>query len=471
MSVGGVAAYVNKFLDCEKLKGDLVNHVAEWLRGRPRWTATFLEVFFVREIKRHQEMARGRFDKGEVSLIQALNRYICSHTEPEIDMSKKRQSLTFDRTSAYAAIERMAKNSSQDYWDVRDEMRQAIFRFALSGKKSVIGTRVAELIQGGVASVDFELGELTDKHGKGKIDEPLIVQAGISFFGLQKNVESNFTNSSGPSDAGIRFEQYILPGIQTNFTKMVASRASDVLFCGLDDDERQKQVALMKQAAVPKWSSYGVMAVDTRSNVLGTIKWIKDSLDARFDGTVAPFCYPDTYFGPDLMFMMRTPAYDYYLFVASQAIFKNDASQLEALRTVLPRLFYHQDRENNGGLHKNLAEEEKNAWVKVEEKLFEMDALKDGTERCKRRGDDPAQPAAKRTRGIVRFVVQYANLTSNGAAGPAAFDSVTAEDTCSSSCKCQKHDLLITIDSQSADELLGKDGQQLLRLVKEDSNS
>ena len=38
------------------------------------------------------------------------------------------------------------------------------------------------------------------------------------------------------------------------------------------------------------------------SNAPGTIKWINDSLDARFEGTVVPFCYPDTLIGPDVFF-------------------------------------------------------------------------------------------------------------------------------------------------------------------------
>jgi hypothetical protein len=80
-------------------------------------------------------------------------------------------------------------------------MRKAIFQFALSGKKSVLSTHVAELVEYGVASLDSgpDCDSLTNTHFLAKIDEPIIIQAGINFFGLRTTVTDNFVASSGPS--------------------------------------------------------------------------------------------------------------------------------------------------------------------------------------------------------------------------------------------------------------------------------
>jgi hypothetical protein len=354
-------------------------------------------------------------------------------------------------------------------------MRKAIFQFALSGKKSVLSTHVAELVEYGVASLDSgpDCDSLTNTHFLAKIDEPIIIQAGINFFGLRTTVTDNFVASSGPSHAGNLFERFTLSGIQKNFTGMVSSRVSENLLCGLKQADRETQLAIMKKVAVPQWSSYGVLAVDTSSDVTGTIKWIKDSLDARFEGTVVPFCYPDTLIGPDVLFFMRTPSYDYYLFVASQVKCKNSAAQLDSPRTVFPKFFYHQERKSGGQLNKHMTATDKEAWAAVEKQLFGMVEVESAAElplrSSNKRGAEQSmpKPATKRTRAMVRFLVQYADVTKMGLLpGPVAFTSVQTDKECASSCGCEKHDLLITIDRHTAHELLGTDGAGILRLVK-----
>jgi hypothetical protein len=452
---------MDTFLDLGAIQDDLVDHVAKWLRGRPRWTATFLETFFVRKIKSKQERPLGKFEDRELILIHALNRYIEGITEPDIDfVSNRRQSLTFGRASAYTAIEQLFSKKGKNVFDVTEVLRKAIFEFALSGKRSVIRTYVAELIEYGIASVD-STGESpsSSTHFTAKIDELLIIHASITYFGLSETVTGNFVAaSSNPSHVGHLFEQFILPGIQKNFNKMVRTRVvSEAAF-----------PTNIKHVAVPKLSSYGVLAVQAKS-VGDTIKWISHSLDARFEGTMTPFCYPDTLIGPDVLFFMRTPKYDNFLFVASQAKCKKKADQLEALRTVKPSLFYYQDRKSGGKLNAQLTTQELSDWAVVKKKLFGMVADEDAL-RSKRRasGSSVQEPATKRTRAMIRLVVQYASVTSNGAPGPVAFTSVKAE--CSPNCKCEEHDLLVTIDGTSASELLGEEGMAILNLVKNNND-
>jgi hypothetical protein len=45
MTADDVIEYMKKFLNLDGVGSDLVDHVAKWLRGRSRWTATFLETF------------------------------------------------------------------------------------------------------------------------------------------------------------------------------------------------------------------------------------------------------------------------------------------------------------------------------------------------------------------------------------------------------------------------------------------
>ena len=92
-------------------------------------------------------------------------------------------------------------------------MRTAILKFVLSDKKSVLTCHVAELIEYGVASVNSDDNSESSTYSIAKIDEPLIVQAGINFFDLRATVTDNFVKSSDSSNAGNLFERFILPGI------------------------------------------------------------------------------------------------------------------------------------------------------------------------------------------------------------------------------------------------------------------
>jgi hypothetical protein len=59
LKVEDVKEYMNTFLDLSEVGKDLVEHVAKWLCGRPRWTGTFLETFLVRKAKLDDTTPRG----------------------------------------------------------------------------------------------------------------------------------------------------------------------------------------------------------------------------------------------------------------------------------------------------------------------------------------------------------------------------------------------------------------------------
>eukprot|EP00978_Attheya_sp_CCMP212_P032160 scaffold124113_cov55-Attheya_sp.AAC.1 len=72
MTADNVIEYMKKFLNLDEVGMDLVTHVAKWLRGRPRWTATFLETFLVRKAK-DKAPPPGPFKKNEELIITSLN--------------------------------------------------------------------------------------------------------------------------------------------------------------------------------------------------------------------------------------------------------------------------------------------------------------------------------------------------------------------------------------------------------------
>lgn len=45
-------------------------------------------------------------------------------------------------------------------------------------------------------------------------------------------------------------------------------------------------------------SAYGVLSVDSGFSVQTTLEWVEKSINAKFEGQAAPFCYPDKNIGP-----------------------------------------------------------------------------------------------------------------------------------------------------------------------------
>jgi hypothetical protein len=109
-------------------------------------------------------------------------------------------------------------------FEAQREMRKATFAFTLSGEPSLVTLQAAKLIEYGVASVAADGDTLAAGHIRGCIDEPLIVQASINVFGLQKLLNEDIASSRSEPDQGYCFEQFVLPSIQARFSKVAASQ-------------------------------------------------------------------------------------------------------------------------------------------------------------------------------------------------------------------------------------------------------
>jgi hypothetical protein len=63
LGADAVKEYLRVFLALDKVGKEVSEHVAKWLRGRPRWTATFLETYLVRTRTEIFNGTRGRFSQ------------------------------------------------------------------------------------------------------------------------------------------------------------------------------------------------------------------------------------------------------------------------------------------------------------------------------------------------------------------------------------------------------------------------
>ena len=105
-----VQKYLKCFLNLSGIGSDVLDHVSKWLRGRPRWTASFLEVYICRTHKKNKsKLTRGVFQNPRDSkLIEALNCYLnvmtCDPHKHDLN-SNRRETWSAGKASAFSAIQ------------------------------------------------------------------------------------------------------------------------------------------------------------------------------------------------------------------------------------------------------------------------------------------------------------------------------------------------------------------------------
>lgn len=453
MSAADVVQYMKEFLDLSKVQRDLVQHAAAWLKGRPRWVATFIETYIDRKETTSTREPRGSFDCAERPLIKSLNRYIDVCTSKKDD--GRRFSWSLHDKSAFAAVSKLFERNGREWMDVQETFRRATFEFSFSGKRQRVKKNAADMIEAGVAAVNVEVDN-DASYVEASIGEPLVIQASITFFGLQDFISRKIASATSDSELGIAFEQFLLPSIQTRFQKILRSQL------GPDSP--------LLSFITAEWTSYGVLAIrcETPSDTMG---WFDAAVNARFDGAVAPFCMPDAYFGPDVAFLIRSKeSWVNFRLVALQAKLKYQLNQDEALRTVVPELFYHTSRGVTPTL--SLKDDLVIRWANIKSMLFGTENVGEITGGAILCSKEKAQRSKKRKRDIVRVMVQYpSEKTASAEPGPIAENAYNTNKKCKEKggCKCCLHDHLVTIDVKNSVDLFGRDGVQLLKLVKPQS--
>jgi hypothetical protein len=205
LGIEEVTSYLCKFLSLENIGEDLVKHMAKWLRGRPRWVATFVETFLQRPGKENYRKPPGDFQPAEAPIIEAIDRYIEKATRKEDDPDR-RLSWTLDGSSAYTMVKELYLQTAEFDTQpmVLSQVKDAAFVYALSGESIMMRDKTAKMIQTGVASVVTAVSEedAFEVCVDCKIDEPLMVQACINFFDIQVLLEAEMATARESAHLG-----------------------------------------------------------------------------------------------------------------------------------------------------------------------------------------------------------------------------------------------------------------------------
>ena len=332
-----VEEHLNKFLDLSLLRQDVKQHVARWLRGRPRWTATFLETYVNRLPKSGREgrtRVREDFSAENLKMLEALDRFLAVMTLDSV-AAERRASWSAGPASAYASVDRLMTLDNHE--EERKDFETAVFCFAVGKRHTIFRQEPSKkLIEAAVAAVVVK--DSDGRYVEAILDEPIIVKAGLNHFCLSNYLRDNLLKQENQG-LGEAFERLLLPvlmqgrhtSLENHFKKQ------------LEDSDAQQ----LWRFCVSTKSSYGVLSIDVGEGNEAcekTIDWIRGATNSTIEGQVPPFCYPDTSIGPDVMYLMWDQSYTDFRACLVQSKFEKNAKKDAALKTLVPDWLYHQSR-------------------------------------------------------------------------------------------------------------------------------
>ena len=441
-STEDVVHYLDRYLDLSRVRDDVKAHVANWLRGRPRWTASFLEVYIMRrETPGRRRLAatrtRGKMDGRDSKLIEALDRYLNVMTCEEKE-TNRRESWSAGESSAYYSFRKVMNwtdcedSTEVEIKMVQDDLRIATCDYAVGKRETIFDENSSKrLIFAGVAAV--RVVDTEKPCVAGYLDEPIIVEAGVNYFSLEAQLRRNLRNQE-PDGQGQAFERLLLPSLLQDTQKL-----HSVCKKQLGDN-----MGNLEDFMVSVRSSYGVLALDTgsvrdKSKIQATLEWIEDALKAKFEGQVPPFCYPDTLIGPDVIFLMHNESFDDFRTAVVQSKYSVAVNPKAALITLVPGKFYTESRGKEG--------KEKTTRQMTQEQAEVWNELK-GT-------------LVSDKRPCLRLLVQTP-ADSTAESGLIAADDYLVNDSSNQ----KKRDWLVVLDGSQEEELLAKDALAIVRLLK-----
>ena len=447
LTVENVKAYLHRFLDLSvegsQVSEDVIQHVAMWLRGRPRLTASFLEVYTCRASRADyvtqewKTKTTREFSPADSAFLEALDRYIYSLTRNQ----NGRKSWSPGKKSLYGTFEAFDAKVKSGEIDkgVQNTLQEAIFR-SVVGDGPCIFLKEDErtLIEVGLAAV-----KTTDKEGKvvaGYIEEPIAIEAGRHFFDMTGYLRDTL-RSQTPDGLGQAFEKLLLPGLM-----MEKNKFEDFVQSNLGEN-----ASSLKDYTISRKSAYGVLCVDTSrpddtesgqqvgERFKQTMDWIEKSLDARFEGQVAPFCSPDNYIGPDIMFLLRQDNFSIFLSSILQSKYEAYVSnQQKALRTLCPDMLYCTNRGKPEKMYTILSRSELERFTGLVERMI-------AKKPCLRiLVQIPAEPTSAASNGLV----------------------ARSETSPSAKSVSPKIDPMILVTTENMEELFDDTTSQVIKLLK-----
>jgi hypothetical protein len=428
---GDVRSYLGGFLDLKRISDDVLSHVACWLRGRPRWTATFLEIYVMRGKITEKESRQKFGNQSDNTMMEALERYLDVMTRDR-KAKNRRESWNPGRASAFASFDRMMTSSSTPQKAI-DDLQRAVLKYAVGDKPAVFDKNASEwLIRFGLVAIASE--KENEDFLRGSLDEPIIVEAGLNYSAIDERLRDNLQNQESGGQ-GHAFERVILPGLLRNREKV-----EEVALTMVEKEDVLK--VLPQNYYSGTRSSYGVLALDAYDRndpTSETLEWIDLSIKARFEGQVPPFCFPCESFGPDLLFLLRKEDFSDFRACLVQAKFRREMSQPEALRTLVPDWLFFNSRDK-AERKLSLTEPHLQKWNSLKSLLVS------GSRPC------------------IRLMVQFPKEKTKTAM-PGLLASDVAGTNSKDGEKKAKRDLLLTID-QGNMTLFGDKEYHLLSLLK-----
>ncbi|KAG7347259.1 hypothetical protein IV203_030626 [Nitzschia inconspicua] len=332
-----VEAYLNKFLDLSLLRQDVKEHVARWLRGRPRWTATFLETYVNRLPKRGRE-DRTRvgedFSIENLKLMEAIDCFLAVMTLDSL-AAERRAGWSAGPASAYASVDRLMTFDNHE--EARRDFETAVFCFAVGKGHTIFRQEPSKkLIEAAVAAL-----VTTDTDGRyveAILDEPIIIQASLHRFCLINYLRDNLLEPENQR-LGEALQRVLLPVLMQGRHTSLENHFKKQL---QDSDAQQ-----LWRFYVSTKSSYGVLSIDVGEGNEAyekTIDWICGATNSTIEGQVPPFCYPNTSIGPDVVYLMWDQSYTDFRACLVQSKFGKNAKKNAATKTLVPDWLYHKNR-------------------------------------------------------------------------------------------------------------------------------
>mmetsp|Transcript_19707 Transcript_19707/g.47578 ORF Transcript_19707/g.47578 Transcript_19707/m.47578 type:complete len:864 (+) Transcript_19707:200-2791(+) len=331
LRVEDVKDYLSRFLDLSLVSDPVVEHTCKWLRGRPRWVASFLEVYSNRKGKEKYEVAGIDAKSLDYNIMQALHRYLMIITTHDGEETKEHPSFNAGRRSAYALFQNILHGSGNNGF-VFISLLGAVGRFAVGEMPYVFcDENVKRFIEVGLCTIHQKIP--SDKKISGSFDEPIINEAGINYFGLQSYLKHTLAFQT-PGGQGEAFEYLLLSGMMKNKSE----------FQSFLKDNLHGDASKLEGFHPRTLSAYGVLCRYT-GDVHATLDWLNDSVNATFEGQVPPFCLPDVNIGPDIIFLLRNDNFvDFRACLMQSKYVEKKTDHKSALLTLVSDLLYFQRR-------------------------------------------------------------------------------------------------------------------------------
>ena len=456
---GGVERYLGKYVDWELITNpDVKTLVLGWVRGRPRFAATFF-LYWLDEYRNFEvteeaddlqyfykyKAGAGLWTEHNNKLLRAIDRFRLELTTLAAPSRRfSNLSLALVPYQLMQGIAERAKATTESIVHTSKlvgEVKTAVAQVAL-GLSPFMTPTIVELVELGICCL------VRDRTNKERITltEPLMVEAGVACFGLADVAKVMLQwASSSPAALGDAFEVFVsalLPNV------LLKDRLCDYMG---DAHVAATVPSDFKHSWRLPCSCFGVLvercagpsAAEQRARV---VAWCDTRRDASCAGLIPPIMDPDTLAGPDHVVDLRLETdRSMGILAGFQDKFRDNADMPGALCTTMPELFYHKKRTTSKPIATKTCEAARGALQR-----------------------ECGVTTTTRTQGFLRIVVIFP--AAIGAKDKAISKSGGVNPSEYPSCGVQRSnnfvDLLLVYDANNIGYLISEEDQETLKSLK-----